>query len=120
VQVAEKLHAYTRTYADGRTSTRVKDLVDLVLIAELSNLGAAELHNAIEAIFALRTTHPTPSALPSPAREWAIPFRKLAEEVGTPGALAAGHEEAACLLDPILSGEIAAGTWSSSQQRWLT
>jgi hypothetical protein len=119
VQVAEKLHAYTRTYADGRTSTRVKDLVDLALIAELSNLGATELRHAIEAIFTLRATHPTPSALPSPAREWAVPFRQLAEEVGVPGALTAGHEEAASLLDPILSGEIAVGTWSSSQQRWL-
>jgi predicted nucleotidyltransferase component of viral defense system len=32
--VAEKVHAYSRVYgADGRPSTRVKDLVDLVLIA---------------------------------------------------------------------------------------
>lgn len=28
--LAEKLHAYTRVYAGGRTSTRVKDLVDVV------------------------------------------------------------------------------------------
>ncbi|MBI2537297.1 MAG: nucleotidyl transferase AbiEii/AbiGii toxin family protein [Gemmatimonadetes bacterium] len=29
--VAEKVHAYARTYGEGRASTRVKDLVDLVL-----------------------------------------------------------------------------------------
>ena len=32
--LAEKLHAYTRTYAGGRPSTRVKDLVDVVVIAQ--------------------------------------------------------------------------------------
>jgi hypothetical protein len=30
-QLAEKLHAYTRTYEGGRVSSRVKDLIDLAL-----------------------------------------------------------------------------------------
>jgi hypothetical protein len=30
--VAEKVHAYTRSYGDGRPSTRVKDLIDLVMM----------------------------------------------------------------------------------------
>lgn len=42
--MAEKLHAYTRGSGDGTIiSTRVKDLVDLVLIAELASFDADRL-----------------------------------------------------------------------------
>jgi hypothetical protein len=119
VQVAEKLHAYTRTYEGGRTSTRPKDLVDLALISELSHLDATALRREIDTIFALRETHPVPSALPPPPAEWAAPFRRLAEEVGAPSELKAGHREAAALLDPILGGGVPVGTWDLSQRRWI-
>ena len=49
-QIAEKLHAYTQTYEGGRASTRVKDLVDLALIAELSRLDAVTLQREIESV----------------------------------------------------------------------
>ena len=119
LQIAEKLHAYTRTYEDGRTSTRPKDLIDLALIAELSHLDAAILRREIDTIFALRDTHSAPKAVPSPPAEWATPFRRLANEVGVPGELAAGHRDAAALLDPILKGEIATGRWDRTRQRWV-
>jgi hypothetical protein len=118
LQVAEKLHAYTRTYEGGRTSTRPKDLVDLALISELSQLDAATLSRAIDTIFALRDTHAAPKTLPSPPAEWATPFRRLAEEVGLPPELTTGHRDAATLLDPILAGEVAAGRWERIQRRW--
>lgn len=57
LQVAEKLHAYTRTYEGARPSTRAKDLVDLALIAELSPLNAAPLRDAIEVTYTRRDTH---------------------------------------------------------------
>lgn len=119
LQVAEKLHAYTRAYEGGRVSTRPKDLVDLALISELSHLDAVALRRQIETIFALRDTQSVPDALPSPPAEWATPFRRLAEEVGVSGELAAGHGTAAALLDPIISGEIDAGRWDPSQRRWV-
>ena len=119
LQVAEKLHAYTRTYEGKRTSTRAKDLVDLALISELSPLDAAALHREIDTIFALRGTHPTPKALPSPPTEWATPFRRLAKEVGVPEELAAGHRDAAALIDPILNGEVNAGQWDIAQRCWV-
>lgn len=118
-QVAEKLHAYTRTYEGRRTSTRTKDLVDLALIAELSTLDAAALHREIETIFNLRKTHAAPGALPPPPADWAVPFRRLAEEVGVPAELRAGHRDAAALLDPILGDEAIAGQWEPTQGRWL-
>jgi Nucleotidyl transferase AbiEii toxin, Type IV TA system len=120
LQVAEKLHAYTRTYEGGRTSTRPKDLIDLALISELSQLDAAALRSEIKTIFALRDTHSAPKALPPPPAEWAMPFRRLAKEVGVPEELAAGHRDAAALLDPILDREITNGRWSPTQRHWVT
>lgn len=119
LQVAEKLHAYSRTYEGARTSTRPKDLVDLALISELSRLEAAALRREIDTIFTLRDTHAAPGVLPSPPAEWATPFRRLANEVGVPDVLAAGHREAAVLLDPILEGEVTEGRWDPIQRCWI-
>lgn len=117
LQVAEKLHAYTRTYEGTRPSTRAKDLVDLALIAEFSRPDAASLRGSIEATFARRDTHPLPSRVPLPPAEWAPQFRRLAEEVGAPSELAAGHAEAAALLEPVLSG-LRKGVWEPRRRRW--
>lgn len=119
LQVAEKLHAYTRVYEGGRTSSRTKDLIDLALIAELSQLDAAGLRREIDTIFELRGTHATPTSLPPPPAEWAGPFRQLAEEVGVPTDLEAGRRDAAALVDSILSNEVGSGRWDSVRRRWV-
>lgn len=119
LQTAEKLHAYTRTYEGERPSTRVKDLVDLALIAELSSMDAGDLRSQVETVFSLRATHPAPSHLPPPPTDWATPFRRLAEEVGAPAKLENGQHDAAALLDPVLTGEVTAGTWDPDERRWL-
>jgi hypothetical protein len=118
LQVAEKLHAYTRSYEGSRPSTRAKDLVDLALIAELAPLEAAQLRSAIEATFARRDNHVVPDRLLRPPEDWRVPFRQLAEAVGVPAELADAHANAAALLDPILAGEIRTGTWEPSARRW--
>ncbi len=69
-QVAEKLHAYTRTYEGGRPRTRTKDLIDLALVAALFPLDAHELRTAIDTVFARRATHQPPDALPTPPPTW--------------------------------------------------
>jgi hypothetical protein len=117
LQVAEKLHAYTQTYEGGRGSTRVKDLVDLALIAELSRLDAVTLRRGIETVFERRGAQ-APRSLPPPPPEWARPFGRLAEEVEISADLAAGHREAAALLDPILTGEVTSGLWDPTRRRW--
>jgi len=61
--VAEKVHAYTRSYsAEGRESTPVKDLVDLVLIAtdKATTLTAGALRAALDDTFIRRDTHHLP------------------------------------------------------------
>lgn len=118
-QIAEKLHAYTRTYEGGRPSTRAKDLVDLVLIAAISTIDAALLRAAIDTTFTRRTTHPRPTMLPPPPHAWALQYSRLAQEVGAPTDLAVGHAEASAFLAPILSGETTSGSWSPSSWHWL-
>lgn len=117
LQIAEKLHAYNQTYEGGRARTRVKDLVDLTLIAELSSLDAARLRWEIESVFERRKAQ-APRSLPSPPPGWALPFGRLAEEVGISADLAAGHRKAAAMLDPVLGGEVTDGEWTPAERAW--
>lgn len=79
-QIAEKLHAYTRPYNGG--STRVKDLVDFVVIRLIERVDAKRLHHAIAQTFALRGTHEAPKHLPLPPADWVVAYRDEAEPVG--------------------------------------
>jgi hypothetical protein len=80
--VAEKVHAYTRTYGEGLGSTRVKDLVDLVLVKSFASLDAERLHESLVRTFEGRGQQPLPERLPPPPTDWGPGFRKLATEVG--------------------------------------
>jgi hypothetical protein len=80
-QFAEKLHAYTMPRA-GRENTRVKDLVDLILLIERTKLDAARLPKAIRETFQRRKTHEIPAALASPPFSWSRPFAEMAAECG--------------------------------------
>jgi Nucleotidyl transferase AbiEii toxin, Type IV TA system len=119
LQVAEKLHAYTRTYEGSRPSTRAKDLVDLALIAATSTLDAMLLRAAIDTAFTRRATHPLPTILPRPPGDWATQYRRLAQEVGAPADLSAGYTDASAFLVPILNGKTTSGTWNPVQQHWV-
>ncbi|GAA4994238.1 nucleotidyl transferase AbiEii/AbiGii toxin family protein [Actinopolymorpha pittospori] len=119
-QVAEKLHAYTRTYDGGRPSTRTKDLVDLALIAQLFPLDANNLRHAIDATFTSRATHAQPTTLPPAPSQWSRPFRELADTVGIGSELTTGHQIAANMLNPVLDGRISSGTWQPHAQQWVT
>ena len=80
-QFAEKLHAYTYAW-DDRENTRVKDIVDLVLLIERGELDADEVAIAIRETFARREAHPVPSELADPPVSWAPEFPALAEQAG--------------------------------------
>jgi hypothetical protein len=116
-QVAEKAHAYTQPHPSGQSS-RVKDLVDILLIARLGPIDARTLRQALETTFAGRRTHALPQRLPDPPAAWSAPFRRLAGEVGVEyRTLGEASEAARRLLDPMLSGE-AAGTWDPVGRSW--
>ncbi|MBA2556737.1 MAG: nucleotidyl transferase AbiEii/AbiGii toxin family protein [Chloroflexi bacterium] len=120
LQVAEKVHAYTRGYGKQPVgSTRVKDIVDLALVASTADLDAARLGRAIRETFQRRSDHDLPQTLPPPPGDWEVPFRRLAGEIELMADLDSGHELAARLLDPILSGNVTAGRWDAAGQVWL-
>ncbi len=77
---AEKIHAYTFPWRD-RPNTRVRDLVDLVLLIDTGLLEPTATVAALRLTFARRATHPLPRELPPPPEGWAVPFAALAEEV---------------------------------------
>lgn len=116
-QIAEKVHAYTRPRASGEP-TRVKDLVDIVLLAELEALDAASLGLAMAATFDAAGTHPIPARLPDPPQAWAGQFRHLASEAGLkPPGLDEAMLVAERLLDPVLAGR-RHGRWDPDEVAW--
>jgi Nucleotidyl transferase AbiEii toxin, Type IV TA system len=119
LQVAEKVHAYTRGYGQsGIASTRVKDLVDLALIASTSQVDADRLNRALRETFTQRDRHEAPGVLPRPPADWRIPYARMAVEVGLAAELDRGYELAARLLDPVLSGDLGPAVWESAAQTW--
>lgn len=76
---AEKLHALTRDY--GRENSRVRDLVDLVLIIEWADLAPAAALTAADGVFRARATHEVPSSIPDLPPTWANPYVRLAKDV---------------------------------------
>jgi hypothetical protein len=117
-QLAEKLHALTRPYVGGEV-TRVKDLVDVLLIGQMSGFDIHVLRDALISTFEARDTHPLPERLPSPPRSWDRPFSRLAAELDAPwsrlkeAALAANG-----FFDPVLSGQTGA-SWDPMEWRWV-
>ncbi len=116
--LAEKLHAYTRSYGGGHGSSRPKDLIDMVLIGELAAFDAERLRGAIQRVFTERGTHLVPSELPLPPADWARRYRALADEVGIEPEPQAGHTRVSKLLNPLLGDESAHGRWVPAAQTW--
>jgi predicted nucleotidyltransferase component of viral defense system len=116
--IAEKLHAYTRRYADDQPSSRAKDLIDIVLMSELASFEFDRLRDVIVQVFDTRATHELSRSVPAPPREWAQPYRALAEEVGLDPDLAVGHHRAAAFLDPVVAAEPGRGHWDAEARMW--
>jgi len=118
-QIAEKLHAYTRPHVAGESS-RVKDLVDILLMAGIRQMGGRLLYQALQATFNTRDTHPLPVSLPDPPATWSTPFGRLADQTGLEcRTLAEGVAAARAFLDPVLRGG-ATGMWDPVTWIWLT
>jgi hypothetical protein len=80
-QFAEKIHAYTLPRLQNPNS-RVRDLVDLVLLVGSNQLSPEKTKEAIGSTFHRRSTHPIPPFLQSPPPTWDKPFIALASECG--------------------------------------
>lgn len=116
--LAEKLHAYT--LPRGQENTRVRDLVDLVVIAATETVEADRLSRSVEATFAARATHPIPEQLPEPPASWAQPFAVIAAEaVNLPTTdLREGQARPAQVWDPFLASGAVHQIWRPGQRQW--
>ena len=76
---AEKIHAYTLP-RKGQLNSRVKDLIDMVLLIRTKRVKTKKLKESIKRIFEHRDSHKMPDKLPSPPNEWEIPFSVLAKD----------------------------------------
>lgn len=101
-QFAEKLHAYTRPQKD-RENSRVKDLVDMVLLIEQGKIVPARLHATIKETFSRRGTHPVPKLLDPPPSFWREPFTDLAEECGIVTNIDVQFDKVAKFVEQLLS-----------------
>lgn len=109
--LAEKLHAYTRVYSHGRTNTRVKDLVDIAVIANTSTINASQLNEAIRTIFDRRGEQSPPHSVPPPPSTWARPWNRLVRDLPASEDMAAGHAIATTLFNPVLAETRTDGLW---------
>ncbi|HVB85314.1 MAG TPA: nucleotidyl transferase AbiEii/AbiGii toxin family protein [Candidatus Dormibacteraeota bacterium] len=101
-QFAEKLHAYTLPRS-GALNSRVRDLVDMVLLIQSGTLVKSKVAEAIGVTFDRRRTHTLPKMLLYPPTDWRKPFEALAKEC----RLSEGIESAFAALEKFLSeGEI--------------
>ena len=78
-QFAEKIHAYT-VPRGPRGNSRVRDLVDLVLLIEYGLPPMEQVVRALHATFNKRETHPLPGKLAPPPEGWREPYAALAAE----------------------------------------
>lgn len=116
--IAEKVHAYVRPHPTG-ANTRVRDLVDLVLLARNCSVNGEKLHAALQATFAARDFGPAPVSLPDPPADWRASFKLLCVQVGLVDLdLAAATAEVRRFLEPVLQAPVA-GVWSPEQQAWV-
>jgi hypothetical protein len=115
--LAEKLHAYSRSYNDHQSS-RVKDLFDMLVIAERLPLPSSEvLVAAAKETFGLRETVWPPPLQPPPVG-WKAPWAAFHAEHGLRWTTL---EDAFAALEmfwrPILES-VPRASWSPSAWRW--
>jgi len=116
-QIAEKVHAYTRAHISGESS-RVKDFVDILLLAELASINADHLLRALQATFDSRRTHSLPLYMPDPPAEWSKPYHRLASEVSLGyKTLQEANMAIKSFMNPLLSRE-SVNQWDPSIWAW--
>jgi hypothetical protein len=116
-QIAEKYHAYSRPHVSG-ASSRVKDFIDMLLLAGMGPVDSKSLRQAIIVTFENRETHELPVSVPLPSKNWSSPFIKMANEVGLEFAsLLDAGEALRQFVEPPLGTETQI-RWNPTNWRW--
>ena len=77
-QLAEKIHSYTMPRQ--KPNSRVKDLVDIVLLTRNFKIYKERMADSLKRTFKLRATHSLPAGLSPPPAAWGNRFSALADE----------------------------------------
>jgi hypothetical protein len=80
-QFAEKLHALTRNYGD-HPNTRVRDLVDLMILIESDLVEVDEIVPVVHHVFESRGLQAVPEEIPEPPSGWSREYALLAVQTG--------------------------------------
>lgn len=80
-QFAEKLHAYSLPRPEGRTNSRVKDLIDMNLLIQ-RDLDRDRTNTFLKETYRRRNTHALDLDIQPPPEQWATTYPKMAEECG--------------------------------------
>jgi hypothetical protein len=99
---AEKFHAYTRPRE--APNSRVRDLVDLLLILKHEAPETERVRAAVDATFQRRGMHSVPDVVREPPSAWAKPFTALAAECGLEQTLATAHERVEAFWRSVRAG----------------
>jgi hypothetical protein len=115
--LAEKLHALTLPRT--AVNTRLKDLVDIALLAEVDGHESEVVRAAIRRTFVFRGSHPVPVQVPDPPAEWVAPYARMrTDERLTWATLDEVVAAARLFFDPLLVG--ACGRWVAATRCWTT
>ncbi len=79
-QVAQKLHACTEVFEEGRENDRFRDVMDILLVEDLLyDMGLNHVREACVDIFTVRDKHTWPPSV-TVYDSWRVPFAELARE----------------------------------------
>lgn len=90
VQFAEKLHSYTMPRPVP--NSRVRDLVDMVLLIQDGKISPVKTKEALQAVFHRRKSHAVPATLELAPAGWEKRYAAMAAECGLEMDLKAGFE----------------------------
>ncbi|AXT84664.1 hypothetical protein C6I20_05295 [Aeromicrobium sp. A1-2] len=119
-QIGDKVCATVDTYPGGKRSSRVKDLVDLVVLAQFQSVELTELHAAIEAKRLLSGLAPFDHIdIPE---DWHRTYPGTAKGVPTAETYTAATaaELVAAFIDPALDKGSDEALWDPSKLVWST
>lgn len=102
---AEKLHAMLKDFGD-RENSRVRDLVDLMLLREHDLLSVPDLAAAVTAVWMEREATAPPAAFPDLPASWPQPYERLAAEHDVdPPSFTTAAARAAAMWAELLTAE---------------
>ncbi|MEO6503545.1 MAG: nucleotidyl transferase AbiEii/AbiGii toxin family protein [Jatrophihabitantaceae bacterium] len=118
--IADKVCATFELHPPGSTpSSRVRDLVDLVVIARTQAVGALSLRTALETERLHRGLPQIHGYVTPP--NWETTYRRLARDVAEcreHRTYAQAVEFVQSFLDPVLQGAVAVGSWDPNRRAW--